>query len=105
MAHTQILRRRDGTAPGTEHAPPGAHVGVGRGREASLKLRCCQGADGTSDASRLGMSTEVHGSTDPGGPLELPRRGPSWTFYVFTVLAVLVAIATYFGVHYAGISH
>ena len=60
---------------------------------------------GTPDASLLGMSTETHQSTDSGGPLEIPRRGPTWTFYIFAVLAVLVAVATYFGVHYAGISH
>jgi hypothetical protein len=51
------------------------------------------------------MATEIHPSTDRGGPLEVPKRGPSWTFYVFTVLAVLVAIATYLGVRYAGIGH
>ena len=49
------------------------------------------------------MATEIHPSTDPGGPLEVPRRGPTWTFYVYTVLAVLVAIATYLGVRYAGV--
>jgi hypothetical protein len=57
------------------------------------------------DAFSLGMSTETHPSTDPGGPLEVPRRGPTWTFYVLTVLALLVAVATYLGVHYAGVAH
>jgi hypothetical protein len=49
------------------------------------------------------MATHIHPSTDRGGPLEVPKRGPNWTFYVFTGLAALVAVATYVGFRYAGI--
>jgi hypothetical protein len=35
----------------------------------------------------------------------LPKRGPAWTFYAFTVLAILVAIATIVGIEHARIPY
>jgi hypothetical protein len=36
---------------------------------------------------------------------QLPKHGPTYTFYLFTTLAVLVAIATYVGFRIAAVPH
>jgi len=36
---------------------------------------------------------------------QIPKRGPVWTFYVFTALALLVVVATVVGLRLAGIAH
>jgi hypothetical protein len=35
----------------------------------------------------------------------IPKRGPVWTFYVWTVFALLVAVATVVGFQLAGAAH
>jgi hypothetical protein len=36
---------------------------------------------------------------------QLPKHGPTYTFYLFTALAVAVAIATYVGFRIAAVPH
>jgi hypothetical protein len=35
----------------------------------------------------------------------LPKHGPAYTFYLYTVFAVLVAVATYVGFQIAAVPH
>jgi hypothetical protein len=56
------------------------------------------------DAPLAYMATKIYPSDDGGGPLELKTRGPTWTFYLLTVLAVLVAVSTYLGFRLASIA-
>jgi hypothetical protein len=45
-------------------------------------------------------NTNIENPTPP-----LPKRGPVWTFYVWSVFAVLVVAATIIGLKLAGIAH
>jgi hypothetical protein len=50
------------------------------------------------------MATTLQAPNRPSSK-QLPKHGPTYTFYLFTALAVLVAVATYMGLRLAAAPH
>ena len=53
-----------------------------------------------TDASALVMASKPHTMGDD--PTSLPKSGPAWTFYVFTIFALLTIVAVVYGFIHAG---
>jgi hypothetical protein len=53
---------------------------------------------------RIGMATTTQPENRP-AVRRLPKHGPAYTFYLFTALAVAVAIATVVGFRIAAVPH
>lgn len=58
---------------------------------------------GTAPALWAGMTFIKQ--TAPSTSKLLPKHGPAYTFYLYTLLAVGVAIATYVGLRIAAVPH
>jgi hypothetical protein len=58
--------------------------------------------NGTPRASFVGMAT-ITRTEDPLAARRLPKHGPAYTFYLFTALAIAVAIATVVGFRIAAL--